>query len=487
MLPHYSFALNRGKNLTEADQATVAPLSENPLESPSSQVYRSAIPPGRMAWLVLLIAFVLFCTLTISAALAIYTYLFQSTESIPAVLQVSQGTVGVTGSDFVETVQRERQDITNTQTIISTDSLSQATIQFQDVAPVDGAAPQLLAAVALQSNTLVTFERASRPRFDWSLNRHSIRFSNVKGEIDVFVTGAVEKPFVLNVGTAQGLMVQFLDDGRYRVSATDDEVRILNVSGQASVYFIDDMSSLRSVPAGQELVVRLGNRTIEPSTTIRNILSNSLFSLQDTEADPTQGATVLPQKWGCLIEQESDPRGKFSLESFDGRMGLRLRRLDNATSHGKVMCTQPFGEDGWDVSEYDSIKVIVTFYVSSQSLSQCGIVGSECPLMLHLRYKDSLSVSRTWIRGFHFDKEVITDYPTLCSTCIQEHEIINKQAWYTYESENLLSVIAANDHPERLSWIALEASGHQFDTIISEILLLVDMSNVNASEAEEQS
>ena len=470
--------------MTEAEQASVTQVPEGSLENPSGQVYRSAISPGRMAWLVLLLAFGMFCVLTITTALAIYLYLFQSTETIPAVLQVSQGTVGVTGSDFVETVQRERQDLTNTQTSISTDSLSQATVQFRDVPAFEGAASRLLAAVALQSNTFITFERASRPRFDWSLNQHSISFSNLKGKLDVFVTGAKNKPFLLSVGTAGGLSVQFLDDGRYRVSATDDEVRILNVMGRASAYFADDMSSLRTVPAGQELVVRLGNRTIEPRATIRNVLASSLFSIQYTDQGPPRDELSLPANWGCLVEQDSDPRGMYSLEVFDGRFGLRLRRLDNATSHGEVRCTQPFGEGGIDVSGFDSIKVIVTFYVSSQSLSQCGILGSECPLMLRLRYEDRLAVGRTWIRGFYFDKEVITDYPTLCSTCIQEHEIINKQAWYTFESENLLSVIGANDHPESLSWIALEASGHQFDTIVSEILLLVDKSNGNGAGAE---
>lgn len=471
--------------MTEAEQATVTEIPEESLENRSGPVYRSTISPGRMAWLVLLLAFGMFCALTITTALAIYLYLFQSTEAIPAVLQVSQGTVGVTGSDFVEAVQRERQSLTNTQTSISTDSLSRATIQFRDVPAFEGAAPKLLAAVALQSNTLVTFDRASRPRFDWSLNQHSIGLSNLKGELDVFVTGAVDKPFLLNVDTAQGLSVQFLGDGRYRVSASDDEARILNVTGRASVYFADDPSSVRAVPQGQELLVRLGNRTIETRATVRSLLSNSLFSTQgNDDQSPTPDAPVAPGDWECLVEQDSDPHGSFSLETFDGRLGLRLRRLDNATSHGEIRCTQLFGEDGIDVSDYDSIKIIVTFYVSTQSLSKCGILGSECPLMLRLRYEDRLSVGRTWIRGFYFDKEVFTDYPTVCSTCIQEHEIINKQAWYTFESENLLSVIGANDHPESLLWIALQASGHQFDTIISEILLLVDKSNDSGPEGE---
>lgn len=469
--------------MTEAEQLTAAESPTEPLEYPSAQAYRSPISPERLAWLVLCFAFFLFCALSITTVWAIYTFLFQSTEAIPAVLQVSQGTVGVTGSDFVETVQRERQSLANTQTSISTDSLSQATIQFRDVPAFEGAMPSLLAAVALQGNTFITFERATRPRFDWSRNQHSISFSNLRGKLDIIVTGAQSKPFSLNLDTAQGLSLQFLGDGRYRVTATEDEVRVLNVTGSASVYFSDDMSSRRRVPAGQELLVRLGNQTMETRSSARNVLPNALFSMQNNNRNAIQLAPDLPPEWSCRVKQDSDPRGRYAFETFDGRLGLRLRRLHNATSHGEIWCEQLFGEAGIAVGEYDSIKVLVTFYVNSQSLSQCGILGSECPLMLRLRFEDQLSVGRTWIRGFYFDKEVITDYPTVCSTCMQEHEIINKQAWYTFESENLLSVIDANNHPESLLWLSLEASGHQFDTIVSEILILVDKVNGDAAEA----
>ena len=74
-----------------------------------------------------------------------------------AVLQVSKGTVGITGPDLVVAAERARDDLTNSVTSISTDSLSQATIQIKDLVDSDEGSAQLLAAITLQGNTLVTF------------------------------------------------------------------------------------------------------------------------------------------------------------------------------------------------------------------------------------------------------------------------------------------------------------------------------------------
>lgn len=458
--------------MAETAQNTAEQSSSEPQVVVADYAHRANVPPERMAWLVLVGAFVLFCVLTITSAVAIYAFLFRSSVAIPAVLQVGKGTVGITGSDFVEAVERELEDITNSQTTISTDSLSQATIQFRDAPLVEAGIPPLLASITLQSNTIVTFDRASRPRFDWSLAEQSIRLSRLTGNLDILVTSDTDKPFLLNVSTEQGIALEFHGSGRYQVSATDDEVRLFNLEGRATAYYLDEMNIVTNVEPGAELVVRLGNRTFEHRAGAIDALTGSSFSLQSDVANRSD-AGALPKAWDCIITQDNFPPGRVSYETFDGRTGVRLRRLDNATSHGQIDCYYQFDGDGLDVSQYDSIKLIATFYLKDQSLSQCGTEGSECPLMIRVDYQDSLPVSRHWIRGFHFDKAVDSDFYTRCGTCMQEHLIINKRVWYTYESENLLTLIDEVDRPERLTGVQFYASGHQFDTVVGEILLLL--------------
>lgn len=472
--------------MAETAQNTVEQSSSEPQVVVADYAHRATVTPERMAWWVLIVAFVLFCVLTITSAVAVYAFLFRSSVALPAVLHVGKGTVGITGSDFVETVERELEDITNSQTTISTDSLSQATIQFRDAPLAEAGTPPLLASITLQSNTIVTFDRASRPRFDWSLAEQSIRLSRLAGNLDILVASALDKPFLLSISTAQGIALEFHGSGRYRVSATDDEVRLFNLRGRATAFYLDETNSVIDVEPGSELVVRLGNRTFEHRAGAIDALTGSSFSLQ-SDISMRSDAQELPKEWDCVITQENFPPGRVSYEAFDGRTGVRLRRLDNATSHGQIDCNYQFEGDGLDVSQYDSIKVIATFYLKDQSLSQCGTEGSECPLMIRIDYQDSLPVSRHWIRGFHFDKEVDSDLLTRCGTCIQEHLIINKRVWYTFESENLLTLIDEVDRPERLTGLQFYASGHQFDTIVGEILVLLDDDRTLADTEADQS
>ena len=137
------------------------PTAENPAEE---YVHQPTIPPERLAWRVMLTAFAVFCLLGASALYGIYFFLFESMIAIPTALQVTQGTVGITGADLIETVEREQEILTNTVTGVSTDSQSQATIQFWDDKVAEDESPGLIAAVTLQRNTYLTFNRVTPTR-----------------------------------------------------------------------------------------------------------------------------------------------------------------------------------------------------------------------------------------------------------------------------------------------------------------------------------
>ena len=431
----------------------------------SEYVYQPPVPPERLAWRVLLVAFAMFCLLSVSAAFGVYFYLFESVIPIPTVLNVAQGTVGITGADLIETVERQQENLTSTVTRISTDSQSQATIQFRDDRIAEDDPLDLIAAVTLQRNTRLTFNRAARPRFEWSSNWQNIRLSELSGQLDVVITGARQGGFLMRIDTEHDLSIELYGNGRYRINATDDETILLNLDGAAALFFADDARSF--VPIGQEALARLGNRVIDIRPAMENVLTNAVFTLQDipeVEGD----LPALPPKWGCHAD-----KGSFAMQEFDGRVGIRLRGLDNATSHGEVRCVQPFGSEGLDVTDFDSIRIVTTFNLNYQSLSRCGSLGSECPLMLLIAYDDRVGVTRQWFRGFYYDEPLASEYPTRCASCFQDHLNLNAKAWYTFESENLFNLINEERHPTKLRSIEFYASGHQFDTLIGEMMILV--------------
>ncbi|MCY3778831.1 MAG: hypothetical protein OXG78_00855 [Chloroflexi bacterium] len=299
--------------------------AEEVLETAASEesqpTYSGPLPPDRIAWIVMLAAFGLFCTVTLSTVFGIYHYLFRSTVAMSATLQVATGTIGIVpGADPTVVAVRENRELTNSVTGISTDSLSQATILIRQ-SPADAETEALLTAVTLQGDTQVTFNSANRPRFEWSRNPQYVLFSGLKGELDVLVTGVGEgdRSFLMDIysddlNSDKGVNVQIRSNGRYRLTVTEDEMRVLNLSGQALAYFRDDESRRALVAAGQELVARIGARSISTRSATVSFLKNGSFSL----LGDNRAVSALAD-WQCSITQQKPPPGDFSLVRFDGR------------------------------------------------------------------------------------------------------------------------------------------------------------------------
>lgn len=455
----------------------------------SEYEFVGANSPERIAWIVLLGAFALFCTLTLTGIFGVYHYLFRSTVPMSALLHVTKGTVGITGADLRETVEREQEDLTNTVTSVSTDSLSQATIQFRDAVESEPDSAELLAAVTLQGNTFVTFNHAIRPRFDWSQDPKRIQFSQLTGQLDVLVTGVTDHDFLMDIytddlNTNKGVHIQFLSNGRFRLRVSEDEIRLLNLAGAVSAFFGDDPALRNPVAAGEELLIRIGNRSIRTLNTTRSLLINGDFSLQDTPLGQVYTPDA-PQNWSCRGLPTQEPPGYYSLVEHDGRVGVSLRRHSNATTHGEISCMQVFEAESLDAREFESLSILATFSLNYQSLSLCGTKGSECPLMLHVNYTTDNSQADNegnWFRGFYYEDQAASRYKKRCSSCLQDHIDTNANVWYTFDSGNLLNLIAEEEHPVFINSIRFYASGHQFDAVVSEMILLaVESSGVLAS------
>lgn len=443
----------------------------------SGSVYSGPLPPGRIAWIVMLAAFALFCTVTLSTVFGVYHYLFRSTVAMSATLQVATGTIGIVpGADPTVVAVRENRELTNSVTGISTDSLSQATILIRE-SPAETEAAALLVAVTLQGDTQVTFNIASRPRFEWSQNPLHALFSGVKGELDVLVTGIGDRPFVMDIysddiNSDKGVNIQIRSNGRYRLNVTEDEARVLSLSGEVEAYFRDVADHRVLARGGQELVARIGARSLSTRATTTSLLKNGSFSL----LDDSRAIRALAD-WQCSITQRQAPPGDYSLVRFDGRVGLRLSRFNNAQSNGEVRCTQTFAGEGLPIEDYDSMRVLTTFRTNYQNLSVCGRAASECPLMLQVSYfTDNARNIRHWYRGFYYAD---ADARKRCDTCIEDHIDINQGVWYTFDSDNLFNLIADENRPERIKSVSFYASGHQFDTIVSEMILLLGESSAS--------
>jgi hypothetical protein len=432
----------------------------------------------RIAWAILLISCVIFFALCALGTSALYSFFFQSTIPMTVTTQASRGALGITGADLREEVVREERVLSVGYTVRPSDPESQGAITLRDPYR-DGL---FVASIALAGESSAASVRmAVRPRFEWSATGYFVSVAGVSGRIEVILAQALPYGIALELRAVSGARVTLSTPGRYRIEARDGEILVeshggtavltppnqsinLFISGEStSIYSFADQS-LRAIPPQAEL------------------LQNVRFTETLPTSDDSPGTT--PLGWACshANEQANAPRGLFNTLIQDGRPVLRLVRADGATSNGETICQQGLtrGEAWKDISSVDQLSIQAAIYIESQSLPQCGVAGSECPLMIRLDYLTADGRQGELIYGFYTSPDPSGTYPNTCPSCRGPHTRIQARTWYTFDSGNILAAFPPEDRPIMLSRVRFYASGHQYDTRISRFELLASDSLIRS-------
>lgn len=429
----------------------------------------------------MLTSFVMLCSSTLAVTGGIYYFLFVSTLPMETTIQVSRGTVGVIAPDFsqqflTEATPRTLNDRTST---LITDAQSQAVISFE--LPTDGD-KVTLATFTLENSTTMTLNRALRPRFDWSTGVYTITIASFEGELDLFVGEAPDRAFNLVVETNQGVDVRIATAGRYSLQYDGSQLELATRAGRALLITPDELNN-RLVSSGERAFYLPERNTPVLTTNPLNLLDNSLFAYHDRQTEDE----IIPSGWICQ-NPGNTPLGNYRLDEWQGRIALRFVRADGASTNGQTRCWQDFEGDGWDISGYTFFELQSTFLVNFQSLSTCGVLGTECPMIMFIYYyaenqngelerdEEGNLILRQWQQGFYAKRDPQDTYqqPLNCTDCpqrFQQHRRIGEKVWYTYESGDLFAQIETR--PARIQRIEFRASGHQYDVFISEVAALL--------------
>lgn len=430
------------------------------------------IEPHRLAWGVLLVSFAIFCVLAAAAIIGIDYFLFQSTIPIYATLSLGRGTVGVMEpANPIEQIGRNGTLLTSGM-VVGTDPQSQGTIRFYD----PQADNHLIATITLHNNSGLTLREASRPRFEWSRARHILDLTRVTGKLSVDIFDMTGRELFISIATQAGAIVNLEGEGSYIVNAAPDLLSLVNRSGIATL-IPPDLKQGHSVPVDGLGIVRYTDNSVEQRPGFVDLLADSDFSILRASGD---GSTV--PVWVCGNDPGDNPAGLYEFIPIEGELPLRFLRANNATNHGRTSCVQSFGQAGADIltNGYNYLSLRATFFIEYQSLNACGTDGSECPLMLRMDYLDANGDAQRWFHGFYAREAGDQDnYPLRCSTCLQDHDLINEKAWYTYESPNLLNLLTPVNAdgtmglpPRSIVGVWFYASGHQYDVRLKEVALL---------------
>ncbi|MCS7250853.1 MAG: hypothetical protein NZ572_00190 [Thermoflexus sp.] len=347
--------------------------------------------------------------------------------------------------------------------LLITDAQSQGLVIFSE--PLFSR-PQDIAAMQIYPNTQVEVRRARYPRFEISPEPARLTLYVRAGRIrSTRLEGRRALELVIQTPHGQAEVIS----GTLAVEVQNDRTDFTIRSGEARVGNSTGIQTLRS---DQRARIGLDGRVAGPLEAGRNLLPD-LFQMPL----PVRNADepVPPHQWAVFTfaSQPGESQGNVAQTVEAGRRVLVISRIgfDHAQTGVFLVLNQ-------DVRDFRSLQLHISFKILSQDVAVCGVVGTECPLMIRLEYKDIHGSDRQWLQGFYALGEVSPQTPESClpHICPPPHNIhirVPLEEWYTFDSGNLMeSLRAAGAPPATLTRLRVYASGHSYSVMLSELELI---------------
>jgi hypothetical protein len=407
-----------------------------------------------LAWIVILASFFICIGLIVAIPIGVNELIQESTRSLDVTVQANQGTVGVrqTDGEPVAIFAGNPPQSLNPSGSILTNATDTALLlaQLPDM-------EQIIARLQIYGNSNVSLQRATTPRFEASSAEHRIVLSLDNGRVQLTVPPQDSRPVYVEMHTPQG-KIEVHEAGQFSVMANNVETQLAVLQGRAMAEQGEEVLSLET---DQRAVLPSSGPPRGPLGTERNLISNGDFG--DSFDD-----------WVLLapnVEIDGQPTVEVGVNISVDEPGVRFRRV--GLGHADAGLRQIIDED---VTDFDSLQLLISMEVSEQSLGVCGERGSECPLIVRIEYVDVNGVDQTWQQGFYTSGEISPVTPDVCVACappLNEHQRVPFDQLVFYESENLLERLGQLDIlPRHVKSIMLIASGHTFDTQVVDVALL---------------
>lgn len=444
-------------------------MEQHPYDAPQPM----SLDLQRIAWAVMLGAFFTFCVIFAFTLYGTYSFLFQSTVPMTAIAQASRGSIGITGTDLREDVERGMRALGLSNLVRPNDQDSQGIMLIQD--PYRDNA--FVSSLTLIGDSTALLRTALRPRFNWSnpFNQsgadYVVEFARLRGRFEVTIADDLPLDIALDLFTDRRIRVRLSEAGWYSIEADNNSVTVVSHGGTALIYGPGSNFGY-SITAGSGSVYNMDTDVIRALPREFQLLQNSQLAPSDT------GGTPFPASWVCSSSPDviTEPRGNFSAERLDGRQTLRITR-SGTQSPAQTECFQglPIGQSWQDVAAYEQLSIRTSFYLNYQSLATCGVEGSECPLMLRLDYLNAAGENAFLIFGF-YSVPAAPDrrFPQTCPNCIREHIRVQEKTWYSFDSGNILAGFPADQRPVAITRLEFYAAGHEYDVRVSRMELIAE-------------
>lgn len=398
--------------------------------------------PERAAWLVILGAFAVFLVVCATVPLGMRYYLHHATAPQTASLEVIDGTVRVRVPGGAAPIAVTQSMQLEEGTAIETDETSRGILTFHDGSTT-----------ILFPGTQITLREMRVSTFPWGVEPITIVIDQTRGTLRVGAAAQLPKgnepapQRQLQVNTPQ--LTTTLDEGSYRIVVDADQSQVTVTNGNAAVAA---QGRTVQVGRGQRTVVRPNEPPLAPLPAAQDIIVNGDF------ADP------LPRGWDDLRDPSNSPGtvpGSAKEATLGDRQTLHIVRTGSNQVSAITGVIQQFNKE---VSDYRTMTLATDVRLHAQSLSGGGILSSEYPLILRIKYRDVYGSEAEWVHGFYYQN--LTNNPTI------NGEQVPLDVWIPFESGNLLETL--NPRPFFITSLQIYASGWDYDADVTGIRLIVE-------------
>ncbi|HET90206.1 MAG TPA: hypothetical protein ENN99_05640 [Chloroflexi bacterium] len=400
--------------------------------------------PERMAWVILLTSFFICVGLTIAVPLSIRHHALYAQVPQRATLEVQQAPLRVTlaGRGVPVAMDSEEDEIPEG-TILATDATAGRLI-----VRVPHVENTVIATVQLYDHTNITLLSLRSPRFAPSPLPHRVNLKVEAGRVRINAFNSENRFTVIEVQTPHGSAT--LTEGSYEVKVNDTDTQITVRNGQANVH--NRGGDVVSLGPNKRVTIQ-DDQLSGPLDAARSLVING-----DFEAPLDRGWTTYNRQ-----TDPQQPPGNISIITDAGREAIDFYRA--GSNHAEMGIRQEINQD---VRDFASLQLHMDVRIVSQDISGfggCGYLGTECPIIVRLAYKDIYGTDREWLHGF-YSGEPASDWQINWWA-----EQIPPGNWQTYDSANLMTELA--DFPPALvKSLSIYASGHNFHAMVTEIELL---------------
>lgn len=402
----------------------------------------------------MLVSFAVFCFLVVTTPWGLrYTLRYTSVQQDAQLSAVTRTTGKVLLYPNARSepilVRDERSIVREGMKIVSLDGAAQGTLEF-----VSETTQEVLGSLQIYSDTDLEVERIRRPFFSSSEEPYDVRLKMLSGQVRILSNSGEDRSLRIDLLTPQGQVR--MQNGSYQLTVDANQTQVQVRTGQAELS--TDSQPKVDITQSQSAQIAGGQIVNLDAVAGQNWVVNGSFK------------PPVNDSWLASPAENVVYPGEVSYVEGDGRQVVYFSQF-NADGHSDIGINQIISRD---VQAVDELRLQMDVKILFQSLPGAGQQASEYPIRAEISFTDVYGKEIKWGYGFYYrELEAGDPFPPPTDNDSGKVIRVRQGEWYSFESEDLIQLWKSRGTPPaRINNIRIYASGHNYQSMVSEVYLL---------------